>query len=186
MAPAAPPPPPPEGAARDEAEQAAFMRSAWKTDPEAVLRARMRKRQRELAEATEAEQRAQVRSVGEPEDREAAQLELHALDMAFGKDQWTMDMRHAAIEYETHDEESGLWFVGVSIIVRLRPSDSSGRTTPHHDDIGFAWSQRRDRQQARDEALRFAGRKAHKRIVSYLYGVLPKALVDRARSSRLH
>jgi hypothetical protein len=147
----------------------------------------MRKRQRELAEAAEAEQRrAQVRSVGEPEDRETASLELHALDMAFGKDGWTMELRHAAIEYETHDEESGLWVVSVSIIARLRPSDSSGRTTPQHDDIGLAWSRRRDRQQARDEALRFAGRKAHKRVCSYLYGVLPRELVDRARSSRLH
>jgi hypothetical protein len=161
-------------------EDISFIRHHWQTFPEKLRAQRLQRRCRELAEAAAAP-RAKP-GLGERPDGASAALELHALDMAFGTGGWALELQHAAVEFETHDEDSGTWLVGVSIVARLKPSDGG---THHHDDVAFAWSRRRNLQQARDEALRFAGLKAHKRLCAYLYGVLPRELVDRARSSRL-
>ncbi|KAG8458115.1 hypothetical protein KFE25_012775 [Diacronema lutheri] len=168
----------------EAAEATSFKRHHWQHLPEKLLAIRVRERRRALAKAAEPVPCSPAR-LATPE-LECARLELHALDMAFGKGGWIVERRHAAIEYETCDEDTGLWVVGVSVVVRLRGASAGGGTHHHHDDVAFAWSRRRDRQLARDEALAFAGRKAHKRLCSYLYGVLPKELVDRARTSQLH
>lgn len=165
----------------EEAEAVSFKRHHWQHYPEKLLAMRMQQRKRELAAAA-------APTPGAPgclraPELDSAQLELHALDMAFGKGGWLIERRHAAIDFESHDPDTGIWVVGVSIIVRLCAAD---KRFPHHDDVACAFGRRRDRQHAREEALLFAGRKAHKRLCSYLYGVLPRELVDRARSSRLH
>lgn len=171
--------PPDEAAA--EAEANSFRRHCWEHDTERLLAMRVRERKAKLAAAAAPPPGAPCR-LDAPE-HETALLELHALDMVYGKGGWLVERRHAAIEYETHDPDTGIWVVGVSIVARLR---AAGGGFHYHDDVAFAFGRRRDRQHAREEALGFASRKAHKRLCSYLYGALPRELVDRARSSRLH
>jgi hypothetical protein len=168
----------------DNEEEMDFKRHMWREKPDVLRQRRLASRRDALAAAAAA---AAAAAVTRPSaacagpDGGPTSLQLHALDMAFGAGGWAIDLRHASIEFETLDEDTGLWHTGVSVIVRLRPA---GGGAPQHDDVAYAWGRRSDRQRARDEALRFACEHARKRCCAYLYGVLPKELVDRARNSR--